>query len=92
MTENDEKIQQAASDLARKFDWNGESILKVTEAALTDANFHHEAEIIHMMIDALGKHDQPGFTLTVTILPEDDEIPVITEDTDYYDNDQNYSY
>lgn len=90
MTEIEEKIQQAATDLARKFDWVGDSILKVAEAALTDANFHHEAEIIHMMIDALEKHDQPGFTLTVTILPDDD-YPTDVDQDDDPDGDDIYS-
>lgn len=73
ITERQERIEKAGRDLARKFDWDGVAILKAAEEALTDANFHHEAEIIHVMIDALEKHDQPGFTLTVSVSPEDDE-------------------
>lgn len=68
--ERDEQLQVEGEFLAKKHRWDGLSILEVCEAALTDANFHHEAEIIALMIEALNKHDQPGFTLVITV-PEE---------------------
>lgn len=89
-TEKQERIEQAGRDLARKFDWDGLAILKVAEEALTHANFHHEAEIVHMMVDALEKYDQPGFTLTVSIEPEDDASEDAEHDLDNEPLDQQY--
>lgn len=65
-----EQIQEDGGKLASKYGWDGLSILQICEAALTDANFHHEAEIIALMIEALSKHDQPGFTLVITVSEE----------------------
>lgn len=61
-----EQIQEDGGKLASKYGWDGLSILEVCEAALTDANFHHEAEIIDQMIQALKNGNQPAFTLTIT--------------------------
>jgi hypothetical protein len=60
-----EQLQAEGEKLAKKHGWEGLAILKVCEAALTDANFHHESEIIDQMIKALENGDQPAFTLIV---------------------------
>lgn len=62
-----DQIQADGSKLAGKYKWDGLGILQVCEAALTDANFHHEAEIIDQMIKALQADEQPAFTLTVIV-------------------------
>lgn len=68
--ETNEQLQAEGENLAKKHQWDGLAILQVCEAALTDSNFHHESEIIALMIEALDKHDQPGFTLVVTVPDE----------------------
>lgn len=58
---------QIAADLSQQLKWNGFDILRVACEALTDANFHREAEVIEQMIKALEASDQlPTYTLTCT--------------------------
>jgi hypothetical protein len=60
-----EYAQDQGRALASKCSWNGDDILKICQAALTDANFHHEAEIIGQMLEAFDRMDQPTFVLTI---------------------------
>jgi len=90
--EHDEQLQAEGESLAKKHGWDGFAILQVCEAALTDANFHHEAEIIALMIEALDKHDQPGFTLVVTVPDETGTGEDLTIEDDGDNTNGNYSY
>jgi hypothetical protein len=45
--------EQLGTQLASKLRWDGTAILRVAEAALTDANFHTEAVIIRDLISKL---------------------------------------
>jgi hypothetical protein len=39
--------------ISKHFGWDGDAILRVTVAALEDANFHREAEVVDEIRDAL---------------------------------------
>lgn len=68
-------LSEEGQKLAVKHQWNGLDILRICEAALTDASFHHEAEIVDEMIRALENGDQPAFRLLVirpTHITDDD--------------------
>lgn len=84
-----DKIQEDGGKLASKYGWDGLTILQVSEAALTAANFHHEAEIIDQMIKALKNGDQPAFTLVIVNPVDETEDG---EDEDLYFDGQNYTY
>lgn len=58
------ELEEEGRKLAVKTSWDGYDILIIAQAALTDANFHHEAAIVSQMIEALDKYDNPAFTLT----------------------------
>lgn len=60
------KYEDEGRELAKKHHWNGNEILAVCQAALTDANFHDEAEIVGQLLKALDDHYQPEYKLTVT--------------------------
>lgn len=60
------ELEMEGTLLAVKYKWNGDEILAVCQAALTDANFHREAEIIGQMLDAINRLADPVFELTVT--------------------------
>lgn len=60
-----ETLEETGRKLAVSQSWDGYNILVIAQAALTDANFHHEAEIIGQMIDGLDQLADPRFELTV---------------------------
>ncbi len=41
------KIEKIANKLSKDVEWSGYDILEVCKLALTDANFHKEARILH---------------------------------------------
>lgn len=50
----DEKmLDDLGRDVAHKCHWDGLDIMTAFQAALTDANFHHEAEIVGFMMKSL---------------------------------------
>ncbi|MBZ0284462.1 MAG: hypothetical protein K8L97_27225 [Anaerolineae bacterium] len=58
---------EIAADLSQQLKWNGFDILRVALEALTDANFHREAEVIEQMLKVLETSDKlPTYTLTCT--------------------------
>lgn len=46
-------IISKALELSEWAGWNGVGILQVAIEALTDANFHQEAEILNKMVEAI---------------------------------------
>lgn len=60
--DNDERGQELAAALG----WDGISILETAIAALSDANFHAEAEILEKMANYLMQTDEtPVYTLEI---------------------------
>lgn len=61
-----ELAENEGQALASKCSWNGDDILKICQAALTDANFHREAEVIGKMIEAIDTSDDPHYLFAVS--------------------------
>lgn len=60
--DNDERGQ----DLANVLGWDGIAILEVAIAALQDANFHSEAEVLEQMVKFLEQTDEtPVYRLEI---------------------------
>lgn len=75
MTTNE--LEALGVELSRKCKWNGMDILEAAIAALTDANFHTEADILNQMADILNNDNathQIKFELTFTEVG-DGELP-----------------
>lgn len=66
MPQTPERLEDEGRALAAKCSWDGYEILAICQAALIDANFHREAEILGQMIDGIDRLADPVFELTVT--------------------------
>lgn len=61
-----QEIEEMGRKLASSLQWNGINIMMAFSEALTDANYHHEAEVIDKMIAALEATDgEAHFELTI---------------------------
>lgn len=64
MTE--QEIFNLGRDLAEQTRWTGSTILEICAEALTEANFHHESEIVKQMAQAIEEmDDNPQFKLEI---------------------------
>lgn len=54
---NDTDLEMKGINISRELDYDGLAILKVAIAALTNANFHAEAEVLTEMLTALERTD-----------------------------------
>lgn len=60
------ELERMGTALARDLSWNGVEVLQVAWSALTEANFHAEAEIIEQIAKALNESSvELKYTLTV---------------------------
>lgn len=84
MAKSDVDIENLGCGVSKELNYNGADILKAFEAALTDANFHNESEIVHMMRMAL-ESDEGEVKFALTMLSDDQEYRYA------YDT-QTYSY
>jgi len=51
-------IQEKGLELSKWTDGDGVTILDVAKLALTDINYHHEAQILHRMQKLIMKNEQ----------------------------------
>jgi hypothetical protein len=63
--DNEAEYEAEGLKLASSQGWDGFAILEICKAALTDANFHRESEILGEMIKALDEDEDARFKLTV---------------------------
>lgn len=63
---DNQQLGQLGSDLATKLGWDGVQILQVAMEALTQANFHAEAEVLEQMVKFLEQTDEtPVYRLEI---------------------------
>lgn len=55
---NDAKLEKVGCSIAAACDWKGYYILKIAFAALEDANFHGEAQLVDEMMERLVRTKQ----------------------------------
>lgn len=73
---NDSELERLGISIAQKCGWNGDKILKVCKAALTDANFHSESEIVEQMLEAVeSSDDTPEYKLEVITGNNGSQLP-----------------
>ena len=83
MSKSKSWIDEQGSKIAVNCEWDGTLILQVLSAALEDANFYHEAEIIDQMRAAYDIGETlPRFTLTWE--PADEDARFIPSDAGDY--------
>jgi hypothetical protein len=62
----DEQLEALGNKLAADCSFSGDWILKAFAAALTQANYHNEAEVVEQMLAAVDATDNtPEYRLTV---------------------------
>jgi hypothetical protein len=62
----DEQLEELGRKIASQCDWDGLAILHVFSEALTDANFHREAEIVEQIEKNIETTEAtPHYELTI---------------------------
>lgn len=67
--DNSQYLRDIGLEISHRLKWAGDDILKVLYAALEDANYHNENEIVQAMMDALDNDSDCEYALIAVPRP-----------------------